>query len=420
MKFLQALFAFLLFVIGIHAQDTAYARYVIRTLAGKDMQGRGYARHGDHKAAEFIVKELTRAGIKPIGQQFQQPFDITVNVFPSAMRLTVNHRNLSAGKDYLVDPASPSVKGDFIPVVLHLNDLEKIPSRVSAGAYIGKAVVIDLKGAGKEDKKNFEKQKQLLMQAGDIKVLIVLTDDKLMFSTSMKLASVPVILIRTTSLTEEIENIGICIKSKLIQDYATSNIAGFVRGTVYPDSFLVITAHYDHLGLMGKKTFFPGANDNASGAAMTLSVARYFSTHPQKYSVAFLFFSAEEAGLIGSMWFAEHPLIKLQNIKFLINLDLVGTGEEGITVVNATEFPTAFDKLTHLQQSALSKGDINKRDYACNSDQCSFYIRHVPCFYIYTRGGIAAYHDVYDKPETLPLTLYPWLTNLLIAFYEGF
>jgi Zn-dependent M28 family amino/carboxypeptidase len=92
-----------------------------------------------------------------------------------------------------------------------------------------------------------------------------------------------------------------------------------VPGTLHPDSFVVFTAHYDHLGLMGRHNFFPGANDNASGVALLISLADYFQHHPQPYSVVFLAFSGEEAGLLGSGYFADHPPIKLSSVRFLIN-----------------------------------------------------------------------------------------------------
>ena len=108
--------------------------------------------------------------------------------------------------------------------------------------------------------------------------------------------------------------------------------------------------------------------------------------------------------------------MKLSKIKFLVNLDLVGTGVEGITVVNATEFPVQFDLLSHLNEKELYLVNIKKRGQACNSDHCPFFAKGVPCFFIYTLGGIAAYHDLDDRPETLPLTAFEGLTKLLIAF----
>jgi Zn-dependent M28 family amino/carboxypeptidase len=167
---------------------------------------------------------------------------------------------------------------------------------------------------------------------------------------------------------------------------------------------------------MGGSTYFPGANDNASGVAMLLNLAKYYAANPPAYSVAFIAFAGEEAGLIGSKYFTENPLLALSSIRFLINVDLVGTGEEGITVVNASEFAKEFDLLNKINDSQQLITKINARGKAANSDHYWFTEKGVPAFFIYTLGGIAAYHDVMDKAETLPLTEYSDLFRLIVGF----
>ena len=97
-------------------------------------------------------------------------------------------------------------------------------------------------------------------------------------------------------------------------------------------------------------SIFPGANDNASGIAMLLSLARYYSSHQDslRYSIAFMAFSGEEMSLLGSKYYTEHPLFPLANIRFLVNMDIMGTGDEGITVVNGTIYKPAFNDLVKI------------------------------------------------------------------------
>jgi Zn-dependent M28 family amino/carboxypeptidase len=170
---------------------------------------------------------------------------------------------------------------------------------------------------------------------------------------------------------------------------------------------------------MGADTYFSGANDNASGVALLLSLAKYYSAHPQKYSIGFLLFAGEEAGLVGSKFFTENPLVPLKNIRFLINTDLAGTGEEGITVVNATEFPAEFALMNKINEEHKYLTKINARGKAANSDHYFFTEKGVPAFFFYTLGGIKAYHDVFDRSATLPLNEQADLFNLLIKFNEG-
>jgi Zn-dependent M28 family amino/carboxypeptidase len=167
---------------------------------------------------------------------------------------------------------------------------------------------------------------------------------------------------------------------------------------------------------MGKEAWFPGANDNASGVSVLLNLAKYYAAHPPKYSVAFIFFSGEEAGLIGSQYYSTHPLFPLSKIKFLTNLDLLGTGDDGIMVVNATVFKSQFEKLNTINTEKNYVRQIKQRGKAANSDHYWFTEKGVPSFFIYTMGGIQAYHDIYDVEKTLPLTKYLEVCELLIAF----
>ena len=92
------------------------------------------------------------------------------------------------------------------------------------------------------------------------------------------------------------------VDAQLQRNYPTQNLAAVVRGTIRPDSFLIVSAHYDHLGMMGPHVYFPGANDNASGVALLLELAAHYAKPENRpaYSVVFLLFGAEEAGLVGS------------------------------------------------------------------------------------------------------------------------
>jgi Zn-dependent M28 family amino/carboxypeptidase len=218
------------------------------------------------------------------------------------------------------------------------------------------------------------------------------------------------------SLKEDIQSVSIRVDQKYYSNYELKNVCGYIRGKVKSDSFLVFTAHYDHLGNMGKRTFFPGANDNASGVSMLFSLIDYYKKNPPEFSIVFICFAAEEAGLLGSKYFTENPLFNLSAIKFLINLDLLGTGDDGITVVNATEFKSAFETLKTINEKQQLLPLIKPRGKAANSDHYWFTEKGIPSFFIYTLGGIKAYHDIYDVEKTLPLTKFSAVKKLLIDF----
>ena len=164
---------------------------------------------------------------------------------------------------------------------------------------------------------------------------------------------------------------------------------------------------------MGPDVVFPGANDNASGLAMLLCLAEAVKGEPLRRNVLFVAFAGEEAGLAGSEWFVADRPIDLTKVAMVVNLDLNGTGEEGITVVNSTVQQRFFDQLVEINTRDGLLTAVKPRGPACNSDHCPFVEKGVPAVFIYTMGGIAAYHDVFDRPETLPLTEFEDLHRLL-------
>jgi aminopeptidase YwaD len=358
------------------AQDSTYTRNVVNTLTSKQFWGRGYTKDGMKKAADYLAVEYQKIGLLPIGQSYKQPFNFPVNTFPGKMVVAINGQKLSPGKDFIVNNESPGIK-----LKARLTQIDSLNYQVSPS-------------------------------------LQVLLKDKLTWSVATEVGDVTTIQINKKSLTAIPKEISVDIENKFIPNFQATNVCGLVKGTKYPDSLLIITAHYDHLGGMGAETYFPGANDNAAGVATLLSLAKYYAANPQPYSIGFICFAGEEAGLLGSRYFVENPLFPLSKIKFLINLDLVGTGEAGMTVVNASVYPKAFAQLNAINNENHYISKINSRGKAANSDHYFFTEKGVPAFFIYTQGGPSAYHDIFDKPETLPLTEYKDLFKLIVGFNQ--
>ncbi|MFD2285629.1 M28 family peptidase [Pedobacter petrophilus] len=358
------------------AQDALYVRKTINTLTAPLFWGRGYTKDGMKKAADFLSAEYRKIGLSPMGNDFKQGFSFPVNTFPGKMLVEINGKALRPGKDFIISNASPSVKQN--------GSLQAIDSTHFA---VNPNLKVELK-------------------------------DKLTWSVATEVSTETTIEISRKNFTGVPKQLKVEIENQFIQNFQASNVCGLVKGTKYPDSMLVITAHYDHLGGMGKDTYFPGANDNAAGVATLLSLAKYYKANPQPYSIGFICFAGEEAGLMGSRYFVENPLMPLSKIKFLINLDLVGTGESGMTVVNASVYPKAFSLMNKINDEEKLISKINARGKAANSDHYFFTEKGVPAFFIYTQGGPTAYHDVFDQAETLPLTEYKDLFKLIVNFYK--
>jgi len=151
---------------------------------------------------------------------------------------------------------------------------------------------------------------------------------------------------------------------------------------------------------------------------MLLNLAKHYNQNPHDYSIVFIATGAEELGLLGASYFTEHPLFDLERIKFLVNFDLAGTGEEGVRIVNGSIHKKEFDIITKLNNEHGLLPKVDTRGAACNSDHCMFHEKGVRCFFIYTQGGIKAYHDIYDKYETLPLTEFVDYMKLMTLFFD--
>jgi aminopeptidase YwaD len=380
MKYLT-LFVSLFLFSSVHCQDTIYARKVIKKLCSKELLGRGYVSNGVNKSAAYILKEIKHIGLNKFGKSYCQNYSFPVNAFPGKMSVVLDGKSLIPGKDYLIYPSAKIIKSGF--------QLYKTDS-VTYSATDGRRVV----------------------------PLQVKLKKKLTYTVATELSENTTIELLKDSFPNELKTIDVIFENKFIPNFKCQNLSAYIKGTLQPDSFIVYTAHYDHLGAMGADTYFPGANDNASGVSVLLNLAKYYKAHPSKYSVAFVFFSGEEAGLLGSKYFSEHPVFPLSKIKFLTNLDLLGTGSEGIMVVNATVFKNQFEKMNELNEEHHYLKQIKQRGKAANSDHYWFTEKGVPSFFIYTMGGIQAYHDIYDIEKTLPLTKYLEVCKLLIEFSD--
>jgi aminopeptidase YwaD len=127
-------------------------------------------------------------------------------------------------------------------------------------------------------------------------------------------------------------------------------------------------------------------------------------------------FTGEEVGILGSTYYTEHPLFPLSKIKVELNLDMVGTGDEGIMLVNGAVFEKEYNTLVKINDEKKYLKKIGKRGEAAISDHHPFYKNGVKSFFIYTLGGTSEYHNMLDVAKTLPLTEYEDLFRLLTDF----
>lgn len=394
-----------------HAQDLSYARQSLHKLSGKSFHGRGYVKKGDKKAADFIAGEFSKHSLQSFENNYLQSYYFSTNTFPGKINLKIDGNKLIPGEDFVISSSSPAIDGSFNLRFLHdsLNN-------------------IDLFLASLE---NVEAENQFLVVEGDFRKLygktikgvkgVILLTEKTPFwhvSNSGEVDSTVWLKIIKSKLTQQASSIHISAKNSFITNYPTQNVVAYIKGKKHPERFVVFSAHYDHLGMMGNRTYYPGANDNGSGTAMLMDLARHYSLAENQpdYSIAFLAFSGEEAGLKGSNYYANHPFFPLNQIELLINLDMVGTGSEGITIVNGSVFPELFNTFERINAAGNFVKDVKARKESCNSDHCPFYENGVQSVFIYTRGKEHLhYHVPADNDSDFPFSAYNGLFKLLTA-----
>lgn len=398
------------------AQDMPRVRHTIDTLTSAAMHGRGYIYQGDAKAASYIQHRFRELGLQTLSPDYLQPFSFPVNTITETPRLQVGRCMLLPGKDFVANAASASGKGkaNVLPLDTAIFSDAAVARKFFSQDFKNKAIVFQQR----EQKRISQLPQPYQLQLRQAKLQVVLQPKALLSSVALAQGPMPMLEVLETAWPKNAKRLAFEVKAELQPQHESQNVVAFVPGTSQPDSFLVFTAHYDHLGGQGKEVYFPGANDNASGTAMLLELAAYYSQpqHRPAYSIAFIAFAAEEAGLLGSSYYTSQPLFPLNRIRFLVNLDLLGTGSEGMMVVNGKVHESEFRILQQLNEAQQYLPQLKARGKAANSDHYPFSEKGVPAFFFYTLGGTAAYHNTNDYAAQLPLTKFESVFKLIVDF----
>lgn len=178
------------------------------------------------------------------------------------------------------------------------------------------------------------------------------------------------------------------------------NFVGQLKGKKKADKYIVITAHYDHLGVRNGETF-NGADDNASGTAALFAIASYFKKHQPDHSLIFVALDAEEKGLIGARYFVANSPVAKENILLNINMDMLSRSEKGELYAAGTfHYPQLKPALEAVQKKAPVKlllghdtPGSGRDDWTLQSDHGAFHREKIPFIYF----GVEDHKD-YHRP----------------------
>jgi len=195
-----------------------------------------------------------------------------------------------------------------------------------------------------------------------------------------------------------------------------SNVIGVLRGSdpVLKDTYVILSAHYDHRGLAktGDDRVLNGANDDASGVASVLEIANALAALPQrpKRSVLFLLFCGEEKGLLGSLFYASHPLVPLDHTVAQINLEQMGRTDSPeaphVNMMNVTGFDYSSVTVALIEAGKLAKIDVLKNaeasdEYFRRSDNGPLADAGIPAHTVSVTYEFPDYHQVGDEWQKL-------------------
>ncbi|MEM6271869.1 MAG: M28 family peptidase [Bacteroidota bacterium] len=416
----------------------AHGRAHAQALAHPDMKGRGYQHEGHRKAADYLATQFEKFGLQAVpklsenDEPYFQYFRANLNLVQDSMYLHLNGVNLRDGHDYIAK--SNTGRGELTEA--RVRDLGYGLPEDFDRSFQGEVVMFR---AGLPEKITADKKlKEAYRRFGsdDVKIDfatkmqaagVIILKPKLTAGFSPMPVEIPVLEVLEEKLPgkhpkpekrrKKIKTCDLRIMTKFTA-INTQNVIGMIEGSVHKDSVVIVCGHYDHLGTQDEAIFY-GGNDNASGTAMLLNFAEHFSRpeNRPRYSMAFVGYGGEEAGLLGSRHYVEQdPLIPLANTVFVLNIDLMANGDEGITVVAGPDFPEPFQQLQDINTEMEAVPRVKGRGNAPNSDHYFFVKNGVPAFFIYTLGGPPHYHDVNDTYENMQFSRFYEVQTLLTRF----
>lgn len=398
-----------------------------KVLAAPEMAGRGYQDDGALKAARYIADEFKSYGLQPVPgvgdseNPYFQPFSFSTNVVDT-LALRLDGEDLEEGKQFI----AASITGRGTVKETKVYDLgyglpKNFKKNYQGGIVMFRSGLPPKKAKKKafaekyKDFKNDQVKMKMGRQLGAEGFVVI--KNKLTAGFNPVPVNFPVLEVLADEMPRKKAKTGaLGIDAKLTK-LTTQNVVGMIPGKTDPDSILIVCGHYDHLGRQGNAIFY-GGNDNASGTSLILALAEHYAQPANRpdYTMLFIAFGAEEAGLHGSKFYVNNPLKPLEETVFVLNMDLMANGDEGITAVAGYDFPEQLALLEEINTELDAVPKVQPRGNRANSDHYFFVKEGVPAVFIFTMGGPPHYHDIYDTYENMQFSRYYEVYQLFVGF----
>ena len=425
----------------------------IRYLSHDNRSGRLPGTRGSKDVIAYLIKNLKSYGVRPaIGESYTQPFDIQTGIrLGPANTLMINKDTMVVNSDYL--PMFFSANGNysgeavFVGYGFQINDKE-LKWDDYKGIDVKDKWVVVMRHSPERDQPHsiyashspLHKKMMVAKDNGAKGIIFVsqIEDEELYplkYVSGFKNDQSPAIILSKNRANKIFERVGWSIKK--IQDEMNQNLKplnfqlGFLnieasiniepiikkganvvgeirsRNREFRDEYIVIGAHFDHIGLGGvgsgsrkpdANKVHPGADDNASGTSGLLELAQKLSANVGhlKRSVLLVAFDAEEKGLLGSKHFIKSSPVDIKNITTMINMDMIGRMSDSSYTVGGVGTSPYFEYLLDsLKRGRFFNLIMNKPGFG-PSDHASFYTKDIPVLFFFS--GV---HDDYHTPNDI-------------------
>jgi Peptidase family M28 len=382
-------------------------------LASDALEGRATPSHGLDLAADYIAAQFQRAGLDPaVGNSYFQvaTFDeATVNWEGFRLLLTSGGQAIKVGRDEADVQSLTGLDLTGEPVL-------KLPGSGAIPAIAGRVVAGDDRryGSGTSLRTLQAVKPALILLIGKTPVTPGRRDTFLDEADDHR---APVIRIRSSEAAALLSEGGdmtvtLHLAKPILKEAILRNVAALLRGSdpVLRDQYVLVTAHYDHMGKTPKGIYY-GANDNGSGTVSVIEMARALaalSPHPRR-SVLFMTVFGEEEGLLGSSYYADHPLVSLKGTVADINLEQMGRTDEksGKRILSFTFTGPSYSNVPEIMGGAAKAEGIDTwklkdaDSYFDRSDNYAFALHGVIAHTIAVAAEYSDYHALGDKWEKI-------------------
>ena len=395
-------------------------------LASDALQGRGTPSPGLDAAAEFVASQFRRAGLEPAGDDgyFQTAPFVQITPNPEGLEFSLT----AGGKTAHADPATLTQQEaaaldlkDAAVVQASLSDVEGL----TTDQVQGKVLLTDLSNAG-GGRGAMMGMRRAAAAAAKLHpaLLVVLPPAGMPAGRATRVreamaetATLPILVVSDPGVKNTLaagSTVSAHIAAPKVEAVRLRNVVGILRGSdaALRDTYVVLTAHYDHLGVRGTGPgdhIYNGANDDASGTASVIEIAGTLAALPErpKRSIVFMALFGEELGDVGSSYYVRHPIFPLARTVADVNLEQLGRTDESnegqkraqfnLTGFDFTNLAAVFRKAGEQTGVRAVKDEKNSDAFFTRSDNAAFAAAGVPSTTLSVTYVFSDYHGAGDE-----------------------